>query len=211
MSRSPEPVAAAPAALVAEARAVASAARRRLALSLGTASMLLFGTNIPASAAARADDVFPVEDIRHPVENVRLTVESLDASESETRDDRTVTVTLTSDVLFAFDKWEVTGAARARLARIAEGIRADAADGAIEIAGHTDDQGSEAYNRRLSQRRAEAVRGVLAELLSGRSVTLEAAGYGETRPRVPNLVDNRPSAKNRALNRRVEIVYDASR
>ncbi|MEU4579497.1 MULTISPECIES: OmpA family protein [Nonomuraea] len=189
----------------------ARAARRRLALSLGTASMLLLTTYTPASAGTRADDVFPVEDIRHLVENVRLTVESLDASESETRDDRTVTVTLTSDVLFAFDKWEVTGAARTRLARIAESIRTDAPDGVIEIAGHTDDQGSKAYNRRLSQRRAEAVRGVLAGLLSGRSVTLRASGHGETRPRVPNMVGNRPSAENRALNRRVEIVYEASR
>ncbi|MEV4803166.1 OmpA family protein [Nonomuraea sp. NPDC049421] len=185
--------------------------RQRLARIVWTASVLLLAASPPASAGVRADDVFPVEDIRHQVENIRFTVESLDATESETRDDRTVTVTLTSDVLFAVDKWEVTGAARTRLERIAQNIRTDAPEGVIEIAGHTDDQGSDSYNRRLSERRAEAVRGVLIKLLAGQSVPFKAIGHGEAKPRVPNMVDNRPSAKNRALNRRVEIVYEAGR
>jgi outer membrane protein OmpA-like peptidoglycan-associated protein len=170
----------------------------------------------PASASPTpappppADAVGVVEDITAPVEDISLTVESLDASESETRDDQTVTVTLTSDVLFALDKADVTAKAGARLAGVAEKIRADLSGGPVKIAGHTDDQGADAYNARLSTRRADAVRDALAKLLAGRSVTFQATGHGETKPRVPNTIDGKPVEKNRALNRRVEIVYNAN-
>ncbi|MEV0624127.1 OmpA family protein [Nonomuraea sp. NPDC050404] len=177
-------------------------------LGLAAAIVLVSGTLTPAAQPSEpADGTFPVEDIESAVENIRLTVESLDATESETREDGTVTVTLTSDVLFALDKAEVTAKARDRLARVAGQIRTDTAGGAVKIAGHTDDQGTDAYNRRLSQRRAEAVRGTLSGLLTGQSITFEATGHGEADPRVPNIVGNKPNAKNRALNRRVEIVY----
>ncbi|MEU6788366.1 OmpA family protein [Nonomuraea angiospora] len=172
-------------------------------LGLAVVMMLATGTPDPAGGT------FPVEDIRQAVESIRLTVESLDATKSETRDDRTVTVTLTSDVLFALDKSDITAKARDRLAKVAEQISTDSAGDTVKIAGYTDDQGTDAYNLRLSQRRAEAVRGTLAGLIAGRSITFEAVGHGEAKPRVPNIVGNKPNAKNRALNRRVEIVYTA--
>ncbi len=69
----------------------------------------------------------------------------------------------------------------------------------IEIAGHTDDTGSDEYNLRLSQKRADAV----AEYLKEKSIASDrvlAKGYGETRPVKPNT-----SEENRAYNRRVEF------
>lgn len=156
------------------------------------------------------DAHLPVEDVVFPVEDIRLTVESLDASESVTRDDKKVTVTLTSDVLFALDKADITPKARTRLASVAERIKTEGAGGVVTIVGHTDDQGAEDYNLRLSQRRAEAVRAVLAELLAGQNVTFQASGKGESQPRVPNIVKGKPNEKNRALNRRVEITYEAA-
>lgn len=69
----------------------------------------------------------------------------------------------------------------------------------IEIRGHTDDKGADDYNLRLSQARAEAVR----VWLINQGVTasrMEAKGYGETLPLVPNTTD-----ENRALNRRTEF------
>jgi outer membrane protein OmpA-like peptidoglycan-associated protein len=145
------------------------------------------------------------------VEDVVGEVESLDGTESESRKDRTVTVTLTSDVLFAFDKAEVTAKAGDRLRRLAAKLQAEAAGGTVRIEGHTDDQGSDAYNQGLSQRRAEAVRSALARLLGGEGLDLGARGFGERRPRVPNVVNGTPSEKNRARNRRVEIVYDVGK
>jgi outer membrane protein OmpA-like peptidoglycan-associated protein len=70
----------------------------------------------------------------------------------------------------------------------------------LEIQGHTDDRAGRAYNRRLSQRRAESIRAWLI----GRGIAesrLVARGYDWSRP----LASNRTAA-GRAINRRVEFV-----
>ncbi len=74
----------------------------------------------------------------------------------------------------------------------------------IRIEGHTDDQGDDASNKTLSQRRAESVR----DYLTGKGIPaerLEAAGFGEEKPIAENT-----SSKGRAQNRRVEFnIVDA--
>ena len=69
----------------------------------------------------------------------------------------------------------------------------------IEIAGHTDSDGSKAFNTKLSQSRVDNVK---KELISkGVSInTLTAKGYGESRPLVPNT-----TRANKQKNRRVEL------
>jgi outer membrane protein OmpA-like peptidoglycan-associated protein len=69
----------------------------------------------------------------------------------------------------------------------------------VEVAGHTDSDGSDAANQLLSERRAEAV----ATFIRAAGIPAEqvaAAGYGETQPIAPN--DTR---QNKALNRRIEF------
>ncbi|HMB70485.1 MAG TPA: OmpA family protein [bacterium] len=71
----------------------------------------------------------------------------------------------------------------------------------IEIGGHTDSQGSDAYNRKLSEERAQAVLDYLiAKFPKLEGPQLTAAGYGESAPVAPN-----DTALNRAKNRRVEF------
>lgn len=69
----------------------------------------------------------------------------------------------------------------------------------VEIAGHTDSQGREVMNRRLSRERAQAV---LDELRMRRVLTssIRAVGYGESRP----IADN-DTEEGRAANRRIEF------
>lgn len=181
---------------------------RRLALALAM-GVAVFGLAGPAVAQPAGDDQpGQVEDLVLTVEDLVLGVESLDGAELVEQEGRQVTVTLTSDVLFAFDDDQVSPGAHERLSGVADRIRADGAGGVITIAGHTDDQGSASYNQGLSERRADSVRAVLADLLAGEEIALETEGYGETRPRVPNIVDGEPDEENRARNRRVEIIYD---
>jgi OOP family OmpA-OmpF porin len=70
----------------------------------------------------------------------------------------------------------------------------------VEVQGHTDSQGSDRSNKKLSQRRAESVRAYIARKGVVKS-RMTARGYGEDVP----IVDNR-TADGRAQNRRVEFV-----
>ena len=69
----------------------------------------------------------------------------------------------------------------------------------VEVAGHTDSTGSDAYNQSLSERRAQSVSSYLASqgVISQRLITV---GMGESRP----VADNATSV-GRQANRRVEI------
>ena len=70
----------------------------------------------------------------------------------------------------------------------------------VEVAGHTDSTNTEAYNRKLSQRRAETVRAYLIKQ-GVAADRLTAKGYGESRP-----VASNKTAAGRAKNRRVELI-----
>ena len=69
----------------------------------------------------------------------------------------------------------------------------------LEIAGHTDSDGSAEYNQKLSQSRVDMVKSKLIENTITAS-RLTAKGYGETQPLVPNT-----NKANKQRNRRVEI------
>lgn len=72
--------------------------------------------------------------------------------------------------------------------------------GRIRVEGHTDSDGSDSYNERLSQRRAEAVR----DHLIGKGVEpgrLEAVGFGESRP-----IESNDTSEGKSKNRRVGFV-----
>jgi OOP family OmpA-OmpF porin len=69
----------------------------------------------------------------------------------------------------------------------------------VEVAGHTDNIGSDSYNQKLSEKRANAVRQYLMQAgINGDNMT--AAGYGEKEPIATNDTD-----EGRELNRRVEL------
>lgn len=70
----------------------------------------------------------------------------------------------------------------------------------IMIKGHTDSDGTKAYNLKLSKRRANAVKTFLGSNFSIPSTRLKTVGFGETHPLVPNT-----SRANKQMNRRVEV------
>ena len=70
----------------------------------------------------------------------------------------------------------------------------------VELAGHTDNVGSDSYNLKLSTERAETVRNALIAIGIDES-RLTAKGYGAMRPIAPNDTE-----EHRALNRRTEMI-----
>jgi outer membrane protein OmpA-like peptidoglycan-associated protein len=117
----------------------------------------------------------------------------------ETRETARGLIINLSDVLFDVDKATLKPGAREKLARIA-GILASHPDLKIEIEGHADSTGTEEYNQRLSERRAESVRAYLNSQGISKEI-VAAVGFGESRPVATN-----GTAAGRQQNRRVEII-----
>ena len=110
-----------------------------------------------------------------------------------------VTMNLGSDHLkFEFDKAELRPEDRELLSRIA-GILMTSHDYTVSVNGHTDDVGTEEYNQKLSERRAEAVRDYLAKAGLSPEI-LSVTGHGKSLPLVRST-----SEAARAKNRRVEL------
>ncbi|WP_309088689.1 OmpA family protein [Phenylobacterium sp.] len=110
-------------------------------------------------------------------------------------------VVLSDDsVKFPVDRHALSPEAEARLNEFAERLKSENRNVYLEIQGHTDATGPEAYNDQLGEARAEAVR----KYLSKAGVALNRMGtisYGEEAPVAPN-----DTAEGRAQNRRVAII-----
>ena len=100
---------------------------------------------------------------------------------------------------FAFDKSSLTEAAKDTLGQAVTLLRQNP-DANVEIQGHTDHVGSDAYNQALSERRANSVKAYLVSqgIAAGR---ISTRGFGESQPTADNN-----TATGRAENRRVIII-----
>lgn len=112
-----------------------------------------------------------------------------------------VSVVVDSDVLFDVDSAVIgPGADEALDAVVAQ--LALAADGELVVVGHTDDQGEEAANQELSERRARAVADRLAEIADLGRFDVRVEGRGESEPLTTEATE-----EARALNRRVTVEF----
>ena len=113
-------------------------------------------------------------------------------------------LTFGSDALFEFDRAELKPGARDKLDRLAEKIQG-AAIQIIHIVGYTDSVGTDAYNDKLSERRAVSVRDYLVSRGVNSSV-MDTQGRGKRDPVASNA-----TKEGRSQNRRVEVVVEGSR
>ena len=107
-------------------------------------------------------------------------------------------VTYAADAFFDFDKSVLKPEGRAKLDDLVSKIQGINLEVIIAV-GHTDSVGSDAYNQKLSVRRAEAVKAYLISKGIERN-RIYTEGKGEKQP----VADNR-TAEGRAKNRRVEV------
>ncbi len=116
-------------------------------------------------------------------------------------------ITLEDGVLFDFGKSDIRADAAQTLGKLAT-VLTNAKVPAAHIYGHTDSVSDEAFNQQLSEARANAVSGELKK--DGVTATMDATGYGESKPVAPNEnADGSDNPAGRALNRRVEIFIPA--
>ncbi len=114
-----------------------------------------------------------------------------------------IVVELSSQILFGFDQADLSTQAKSNLDQLVN-ILNEYPDTDIELQGHTDSSGSEAYNQTLSERRAGAVSSYLASK-GINNTRLNIKGFGETMPKYDN-----DSEEGRAQNRRVEFLITAN-
>ncbi|HUO87419.1 MAG TPA: OmpA family protein [Thermoanaerobaculia bacterium] len=105
------------------------------------------------------------------------------------------------DVRFGFDRTELSPEAKAALDTFAESLKSENKGVYVEIQGHTDAVGQEAYNEELGLERAEAVRRYLNREHGVPLHRMNVISYGEAAP-----ISDNGSREGRAQNRRVALV-----
>jgi outer membrane protein OmpA-like peptidoglycan-associated protein len=203
-----------------EAAQRSQAEKDRVAAELERMRMELEETRAAAEEARKAAEAerLKLEEQRRADEARMAEMERLRQEQEKTREELRATlsrlaqvreeagkliVTLPGSIYFDVNKSDVKPAMRARLTEIAKALAA-VPEQRVLIEGHTDADGSNEYNLKLSQLRAESVRSVLLAggVTPGR---LEAHGYGETKPVASNT-----TAAGKSQNRRVELVLEGS-
>ena len=144
-----------------------------------------------------------------PVGNLTGSVSGLNGAVTAflVRETATATIVeMAADTLFAFDSADLSPQAQGSLNRLKELIAKGGA-GNIVVTGHTDDKGTDSYNRDLSRRRAEAVRDWLVAQNAAPTTRFRIEAAGKSQPKVPNAnPDGSDNPAGRAQNRRVEVV-----
>lgn len=115
-----------------------------------------------------------------------------------------ILITFNSGLEFNLNSYELEAATKTNLDDLAKTLKKyDDTD--ILIEGHTDSSGEDAYNMKLSDRRADAVKDYL-KMKGVKSGRIETEGYGEAQP-----LESNDSEAGRAKNRRVEVAIYANK
>lgn len=127
----------------------------------------------------------------------------IDGLEVERTADNELNVVMNNEVLFDYDSASLRSESRSSLREMAD-VFDRYAKTTISVEGHTDSRGSDSYNHRLSQRRADSVARYL-ETLGVDSYRVDTVAWGESKP-----VAGNGTADGRQMNRRVEIKIRAN-
>jgi OOP family OmpA-OmpF porin len=109
-------------------------------------------------------------------------------------------IEITEKVMFDFNQATIKVESHSLLADVAKVISEHKGIKKIRVEGHTDSDGEDAYNKKLSQQRADAVKSFLVKAGIGGNL-LQAVGYGEEKPIAANDTE-----EGKDKNRRVEFV-----
>ncbi len=141
-------------------------------------------------------------NLKYEIQDMGGKVQDLKVKETATE----VHIELAADVLFDFDKADILPKAEEALRQAAKVIQ-EKGKGGVRIEGHTDAKGSDAYNQKLSEQRANAVRDWLVNKEGLKSVKFVTQGFGAKKPVAPNTKpDGSDDPEGRQKNRRVELI-----
>jgi len=181
------------------------------------------GALSPNAAASLEAIAESVSEISESISTIADSAENMERSDNEvtgasasqdeaieglvvTETEKEITIDLSSDILFDFNKSSIRSDA-SRALTAAERILSKYPNTAINLEGHTDSVGSDQYNRDLSMKRALSVREWFIENSDIPARRFKFFGLGESRPVSPNAnPDGSDNPDGRQKNRRVTIV-----
>lgn len=172
------------------------------ALGLGTGALI--GDQLQGQELKQGEQQKSIDQQRSEIAKNQALIEELKRRNIEAREtSRGVAVNLPS-VNFQFDSAQLTPDGRERVNQIASIVKREAPNRRIAVEGHASRESAaqEAYNQRLSERRAETVADALARSgLNGNQ--LSSRGLGTRSPIASNETDD-----GRRQNRRVEVIIE---
>lgn len=171
--------------------------------ALGVCGPAAQAANYPASSFSFGADTinFPSDGIAFPSDAIVFRSEMIEEDKGATLE-----VTLPADVLFDFDKADIRPEAASALHELADRLRLKAR-GPVVVKGYTDALGKDAYNQKLSEKRAAAIKSWLVAKENLGQLKYTTIGFGARDPVAPNKrPDGSDDPLGRQLNRRVTIV-----
>jgi outer membrane protein OmpA-like peptidoglycan-associated protein len=121
---------------------------------------------------------------------------------------RSMSINLSGDVLFDYDKAALKPVAEESLKKVAV-VLSLFPDSTVMVEGYTDSKGTKSINMQLSRERAQAVKDWLVRNGGVLPANIAAKGFGEQSPVAPNAnADGSDNVVGRAKNRRVSIIVE---
>ncbi len=167
----------------------------------GRYKVVLTATDSSGNSSSKEDFLNVVHKKPEPqkIVEIKEIIKEIPKEVKIVEEEKLLRVQLQSSLLFETGKFELLAQSRNVLLNVLELLK-QYPQNKIVVEGHTDSVGSDEYNMKLSQNRADAVKKFLVE--NGIEETrIETKAYGKTKP-----VASNKTSSGRALNRRVEIL-----
>src|SRR5712671_671920 len=183
-------------------------------LTVGNPSVVR-GENDPHIAIAKKQAELDRQRIELEKKSLELKQRELDLERARQefeaqQSGRSLSMNLSGDVLFDYDKAALKPEAEQALKKVAV-VLSQFPESKVTVEGYTDSKGTKAANMQLSRERAQAVKDWLVKNGGVLATNISTKGLGEQYPVAPNTnTDGSDNPLGRALNRRVSIIVEKS-
>jgi outer membrane protein OmpA-like peptidoglycan-associated protein len=184
-----------------------------LFVALSILPAVSFAQNDPQAAIAKKQAELDRQRIELEKKNLELKQRELDLERARQefeaqQSGRSLSMNLSGDVLFDYDKAALKPEAEQALKKVAV-VLSQFPESNVTVEGYTDSKGAKAANMQLSRERAQAVKDWLVKNGGVLATNISTKGLGEQYPVAPNTnKDGTDNPLGRALNRRVSIIVE---
>jgi len=184
-----------------------------LFVALSILHAVSFAQNDPHAAIAKKQAELDRQRIELEKKNLELRQRELDLERARQefeaqQSGRSLSMNLSGDVLFDYDKAALKPEAEQALKKVAV-VLSQFPESKVTVEGYTDSKGTKAANMQLSRERAQAVKDWLVKNGGVLATNISTKGLGEQYPVAPNTnKDDTDNPLGRALNRRVSIIVE---